>query len=115
MEMLKSKQLNDWQLFKGIVAINSAAVLAFLSTQDLSSSEGVSGMIQFSVRCCVPLLYIAFAASSIHTLSPSPFTRWLLRNRRAIGLGFAAGMGWQLFFISWMLVGHWGYYLEEVY
>ena len=72
-------------------------------------------MIQFSVRCCVPFLYLAFAASSINALAPTQFSRWLLRNRRYIGLSFAAGMGWQLFFILWMVVGYWEYYLGEVY
>ena len=32
-----------------------------------------------------------------------------------LGLSFAGGMGWQLFFIAWMLTGHWGYYVDEVY
>ena len=115
MDILKSKRLNDWPLFYRIFAVNSAAVVAFMPTQDLSSPLGVSEMIQFSVRCCVPFLYLAFAASSINALAPTQFSRWLLRNRRYIGLSFAAGMGWQLFFILWMVVGHWEYYLGEVY
>lgn len=72
-------------------------------------------MIQFWVRCCVPFLYLAFAASSINVLAPSRFSRWLLRNRRYVGLSFAAGMGWQLRFILWMLLGQRPYFMEEVY
>ncbi len=72
-------------------------------------------MLQLSVRCSVPWLYLAFAASSIHMLFPSEFSRWLLRNRRIIGLCFAAGMAWQLAFILWMVTGYWGYYVDEVY
>ena len=115
MNVLKSKSLNDWFLFYWIAAINSAAVIAYLPTQDLSGPLGVSEMIQFSVRCCVPFLYLAFAASSINVLAPSHFSRWLLRNRRYIGLSFAAGMGWQLLFILWMVIGHSEYFMEEVY
>ena len=115
MEVLRSRSLNDWPLFYWIAAINSVAVLAYLPTQDLSGPLGVSEMIQFSVRCCVPLLYLAFVASSINVLAPSDFSRWLLRNRRSIGLAFAAGMGWQLLFILWMLFGHRAYFMEEVY
>jgi len=115
MDLLKSKHLNDWQLFFWFAGINSATMLACMPTQDLSGVEGVSAMLQLSVRFCVPFLYIAFAASSINVLVPSPFARWMLRNRRTFGLSFAAGMGWQLFFIIWMVVGYWEYYLEEVY
>jgi len=115
MDVLKSKHLNDWPLFYWIAALDSAAVIAYLPTQDLSTPVGVSEMIQCSVRCCVPFLYLAFAASSINVLASSPFSRWLLRNRRYIGLSFAAGMGWQLLFILWLLLGHSEYFMEEVY
>jgi len=63
----------------------------------------------------VPWLFIAFAASSLVVVFPGSFSRWLLRNRRIIGLCFAAGMAWQLFFIVWMVTGFWGYYVEEAY
>jgi sulfoxide reductase heme-binding subunit YedZ len=115
MDILKSRHLNGWPLLYRIVAVNSLAVVATMPTQSLSESSGVSEMIQFSVRCCVPLLYLAFAASSINILMSSAASRWLLRNRRYVGLSFAAGMGWQLFFILWMVLGHWDYYMEEVY
>ena len=72
-------------------------------------------MIQFSVRLGVPWLYIAFAASSFAIVFPGSFSRWLARNRRIIGLCFAAGMAWQLLFICWLVFGHWDYYLEEAY
>ena len=72
-------------------------------------------MIQFSVRLSVPWIYLAFAASSLVFLFPGWFSRWLMRNRRYIGLCFAAAMGWQLTFIVWMVTSHWSYYLEGVY
>jgi DMSO/TMAO reductase YedYZ heme-binding membrane subunit len=115
MSIQNSKRFNDWPLFYRITAVNSLAVIAYLPTRDLSGPLGVSEMIQYSVRCCVPFLYLAFAASSLNVLAPSAFSRWLLRNRRYVGLSFAAGMGWQLLFIIWMVVGHWGYFIEEVF
>jgi DMSO/TMAO reductase YedYZ heme-binding membrane subunit len=115
MDILKSKHLNGWPLLYWIAGINSAAVLAYMPTQDLSGPVGVSEMIQMTVRCSVPLLYLAFAASAMKVLFPSKFTRWLLRNRRSIGLSYAAAMAWQGFFILWMWTGHWEYYTEEVY
>jgi len=82
---------------------------------DLSNPDDISSMIQVSVRCSVPWLYLAFASSSIQALFPSPFGRWLIRNRRYIGLSFAGGMAWQLFFILWMVIGYNDYYANEVF
>ena len=113
--LLSSSFMNGWRLF-GLIAIPvSVAVLAAMATVDLASPAGISEMIQFSVRLAVPWLFIAFAASSLAAIAPNAFTRWLLRNRRIIGLCFAAGMAWQLFFILWMVLGHWEYYVEEAY
>jgi DMSO/TMAO reductase YedYZ heme-binding membrane subunit len=115
MEILKSKHLNGWSLLYWMIGINSAAVIAYMPTQDLSGPVGVSEMIQMTVRWSVPLLFLAFATPAMNILFPSKFTRWLLRNSRSIGLSYAAAMGWQLFFILWMWAGHWEYYTGEVY
>lgn len=92
----------------------SLAIIAMMMTKDLSRVQDISGMIQFSVRCSIPWLYLAFVAASIRTLVPGPFGQWLARNRRYIGLSFAAAMGWQLFFIVWMVVGFWQFYMQDV-
>jgi len=82
---------------------------------DLSGTAGVSSMIQLSVRCAVPLLYLAFAASSLQVVLPGSFSRWLLRNRKIVGLCFAAAMAWQLTFILWLVGIHTEYYVNDVY
>lgn len=114
-ELLKSKIINGWNLFWLMtVPISSLMVLAMMRL-DLSSGEAVSSMIQLSVRCAVPWLYLAFAASSLHTLFPGLLSRWLLRNRKIVGLCFAATMAWQLLFILWMVGIYTQYYIENVY
>lgn len=113
--ILKSKALNSWGLFSLIVIPMSLAAAIAMTRVDLSTAPGVSAMIQFSVRLAVPWLFIAFAASSLAIVFPGAIGRWLLRNRRIIGLCFAAGMAWQLFFILWLVLGHWDYYIEEAY
>ena len=113
--ILNSKWLNGWNLFLLIAVPISVAVVVKMSALDMSSARDISSMIQFSVRCSVPWLYLAFAASSIFAVFPGQFGRWLLRNRRYVGLCFAAGMAWQLTFILLMVSGHWTYYTEEVY
>lgn len=115
MSILKSKALNNWRLFALVVIPMCVAVLLAMTAVDLASPLGISEMIQFSVRLAVPWLFVAFAASSLMVIAPGAPSRWLLRNRRIIGLCFAAGMAWQLFFILWMVLGHWDYYIEEAY
>jgi len=114
-DILKSRYFNDWPLFCWIVAVNTLAVIGYMTTQDLTVPLGLSEMIQGSVRVCVPLLFVAFAASSMTELAPRPFRTWLMRNRRYFGLGFAAGMAWQMFFILWLAIAHPDYYAKEVF
>ncbi|MCH8135853.1 MAG: hypothetical protein IIB77_07740, partial [Proteobacteria bacterium] len=57
----------------------------------------------------------AFVASSLQVVFPGSFSRWLLRNRKRVGLCFATAMGWQLLFILWLVGMHTEYYVAEVY
>ncbi|MEX2495905.1 MAG: hypothetical protein WD448_07450 [Woeseia sp.] len=114
-ELLKAPAINGWNLLRAVTAPISIAVLIAAVTAELSSGEGFSSLVQFSVRCAVPLLFVVFAASSIQVLFPGSFGRWLLRNREYLGLSFAAAMAWQGIFILWLVVGHTEYYVEEVY
>ena len=114
-ELLKNKTINGWNLFRLITVPISMVMVLTMMRVDLSRAEGVSSMIQLSVRYAVPWLYLAFAASSLQVVFPGPFSRWLLRNRKIIGLCFAAAMAWQLFFILWLVGIHTEYYVNDVY
>ena len=114
-ELLKSKIINGWNLWWLITIPISAVIVIAMVRADLTSADGVSSMIQLSVRHAVPLLFVAFGASSVQVLFPGAFSRWLLRNRKFIGLSFAAAMGWQLIFILWLVTVHSEYYISEVY
>jgi len=114
-ELLKKKAINEWRLFWLITGPISIALIFAMLRTDLSSGPGISSMIQLSVRCAIPWLYLAFAASSIRVLFPGPLSLWLLRNRKIFGLCFAAAMAWQAFFIVWLVTVHRNYYAEEVY
>ena len=114
-DLLQSKFINSWNLFWLITLPISTVMVFSMMGVELSSGRAVSSMIQLSVRCAVPLLFVAFAASSVNVLSPGLFGRWILRNRKFIGLSFATAMAWQLFFILWMVTQYTEYYVEEVY
>ncbi len=114
-KLLNSKAINGWQLFWLVTAPISFVIVLTMMRADLSSADAVSSMIQLAVRCAVPWLYLAFVAASVPVLFPGSFGRWLLRNRRIIGLCFAAAMAWQLFFILWLVAIHTEYYVNDVY
>jgi len=114
-KFLQSRFINAWSLFWLITAPISAVMVYSMMGIELTSARAVSSMIELSVRCAVPLLFVAFAASSVNVLFPGPFGRWLLRNRKFIGLSFAAAMAWQLLFILWMLTQYTEHYVENVY
>ena len=60
--VLKNKAINEWKLFWLITGPISISMVIAMMKADLSSGEGVSSMIQYSVRCAIPWLYLAFAA-----------------------------------------------------
>ncbi|MEM8716560.1 MAG: hypothetical protein AAGE92_12425 [Cyanobacteria bacterium P01_G01_bin.4] len=107
--------INEWRLFWLIVVPMSLAMIIAMLMTNLATPEGVSSMISFSVRWSVPFLFLAFAASAMQKLFSAEWSRWLLRNRKILGLIFAAGMAWQVTFILWLVGWHREYYIEEVY
>ncbi len=113
--LLKHPFMNQWMLFWLVsIPMSIAMVLEMLRT-DLSAATGVTHMISFSVRWAVPLIYLVTAASALHTLFPGPSSKWLLRNRKYIGLCFAVAMAWQGLFIFLVSNFHREYYFGEIF
>lgn len=113
--ILKSKALNKWPLF-WLISIPISIFTTFAMLQsDLTSGEGVSHMISYSVRWAVPFIYLVVAASSVQFLFPGPFTNWWMRNRKYLGLCFAVAMAWQGFFIFVVSTFLRDYYFKEIY
>jgi len=110
-----TKQLEGWALFAWIMGLTSVAILLLATTVDLSTGPGIVSMIRTSVRFSAPWVIVAFAVSSLWALFPNALTSWLMRNRRMFGLCFAACLGWQAVFITWMLVGQWDFYMETIH
>ena len=113
--ILKSKAVNGWGLFGLIAGPMCLVIIAESIAADLSTGAGVSQMIGFSVRIAVPFIYLVVAASSVHILFPSLFSRWWLRNRPYIGFCFAVAMAWQAPFIFIMSNVYRDYYYQDVY
>jgi sulfoxide reductase heme-binding subunit YedZ len=68
-----------------VVAAIVAAALAFGS----APGEGLRSGIRATATSSLALFLLAFVASSLHALRPSAGAKWLLRNRRYVGVGFA--------------------------
>lgn len=99
-----AKLPESWRLFWLLAfALSAANCIAMLSTNFLSS-HGTESIILYSVRWALPFFVAAFSASSLAILWPSQITRWLLSNRRYLGLAFAFGMGWHLAFVAYRIV-----------
>lgn len=116
-ELLKKPLVNGWPLFLLIVLpLSAGLIMAMVRMGDeLHSGPGASAMISLSVRCAVPWLLLAFAASAVQVLRPGALSLWLLRNRKFFGLAFAAMMAWQALFIIQLVTLYREYYIAEVY
>jgi len=113
--ILKNKAINKWNLFWLIsIPMCTIMVIAMMGV-DMSTGSGVSEMIGFAVRWAVPFIYLVVAISSIQILYPGPFSMWLMRNRKYIGLCFAVAMAWQGLFIFIMSYFFHDYYYADVY
>jgi sulfoxide reductase heme-binding subunit YedZ len=98
-----AKAFESWRLFWLLALAISVAICLQLPLADFHSARGTAPMILGSVRDALPLFLLAFTASSLARLWPSQLTRWLLRNRRYVGLGFAFGMAWHFCFVAYSL------------
>ncbi len=113
--LLRSPAINEWKLFWWLSVPMGLYMIVAMLLRDMATAEGVSAMITSSVRWSMPWLYLAFIASSLVALAPGEPSRWLLRNRKIMGLCFATGMAWQISFILWLVTRHTDYYVNEVY
>lgn len=108
--LLRHPLLNGWPLFGVIAGLSFAIILVGLAITGTSTPEATVAMIRLSVQLASPWIYLAFVATALGQLFPSNFASWLLRNRRYIGLSFAAGFVWQAVFIVVLLALHGDYY-----
>lgn len=95
--------LQRWRLFWTLVIVISIAIALKLPAVDLRTDLGWLLMVQRAVKCALPFFVVAISASSLAQLFPGTFTRWLLANRRYIGLAFAFGMGVHFSLILWLV------------
>ena len=115
MNLLRHSSLNGWPLFYLVAALTFAAIALGLVITGVSSPEATVSLIRLSVQLASPWIFLAFVARPLVQLYPGSFSKWLLRNRRYLGLSFAAGFAWQAVFIAVLLALHPDYYWQVLH
>jgi DMSO/TMAO reductase YedYZ heme-binding membrane subunit len=85
---MKSDWIQRWRLTVTIATVESLMCAPALIFQNLDENS-IRMLIRTTARCSFVLFVSAFSASSLVALRPAGFTRWLARNRRYVGVGFA--------------------------
>ena len=91
-------------LLMAMLLVMSAIVLAIAG----SGIDGTRMLIRATARSSLLLFLAAFTASSLVRLRPAPTTRWMIRNRRWLGLGFAFSHLLHLIAILWLFGAYGG-------
>ena len=78
-----------WRLF-AVLALTLIALSLWISGMRHFEVDGVRMVIRFTARTSLVLFCLAFGAAALARLWPNAWTRWQRRNRRYLGVSFAA-------------------------
>jgi len=79
----------SWRLFALLTLVLTALCVWIAGMRDFEV-EGVRMVIRFTARTSLLFFCLAFSAAALARLWPNAFTRWQRRNRRYLGVTFAA-------------------------
>src|SRR5580693_7598894 len=89
MSMQRQNWFEGWRLF-GVLTLILAALCAAIAGLHAFDADGIRMVIRFTARTSLFFFCLAFSAVAIAHLMPNPWTRWQCRNRRYLGVTFAA-------------------------
>lgn len=78
-----------WWLL-AVLTLSLIALSLWIASMRQFEVEGVRMVIRFTARSSLLLFCLAFGAAALARLWPNAWTRWQHRNRRYLGLSFAA-------------------------
>ena len=78
-----------WRLF-AVLALTLTVLSLWISGMRQFEVDGVRMVIRFTARTSLLFFCLAFGAAALARLWPNAWTRWLRRNRRTLGVTFAA-------------------------
>ena len=78
-----------WRLL-AVLTLSLVALSLWIASMRQFEVEGVRMVIRFTARSSLLLFCLAFSATALARLRPNVWTHWQRRNRRYLGLSFAA-------------------------
>ncbi|MEO6840624.1 MAG: hypothetical protein ABI192_07645 [Bradyrhizobium sp.] len=89
--MLSQRQdwFEGWRLFAAL-ALTLIGLSVWIAAMRQFEVDGVRMVIRFTARTSLSLFCLAFSAGALARLWPNAWTRWQRRNRRYLGVSFAA-------------------------
>src|SRR6187431_2301567 len=99
--MSESRQnwFEGWRLF-AVLALTLLALSIWIAGMRQFEVDGVRMVIRFTARTSLLFFCLAFSAAALARIWPNGWTRWLRRNRRYLGVTFAASHAIHLFAIA---------------
>ncbi len=90
--MKQRSRFEGWTLV-GLTAVVVGIVAGLILGIVGANESGLRMLIRTTARISFVLFTAAFIASSVNRLWPTPLTKWMLRNRRYLGVSFATSHG----------------------
>ena len=81
-----------WRLF-AVLTLTLIALSIWIAAMRQFEVDGVRMVIRFTARTSLLFFCLAFSAAALLRLWPNAWTRWQRRNRRILGVTFAASHG----------------------
>ena len=81
-----------WRLF-AVLTVTLIALSIWIAAMRQFEVDGVRMVIRFTARTSLLFFCLAFSAAALARLWPNAWTRWQRRNRRYLGVTFAASHG----------------------
>src|ERR1700693_3051123 len=85
----RQNRFEGWRLF-AVLTLTLAALSLGIAGMRQFDVDGVRMVIRFTARTSLLFFCLAFSAAALARLWPNAWTRWQRRNRRYLGVTFAA-------------------------
>src|ERR1700685_3068658 len=92
MSMQRQNWFDGWRLF-AVLASVLIALCAGIAGSHQFDADAIRMVIRFTARTSLLFFCLAFSAAALARLWPNAWTRWQRRNRRYLGVNFAASHG----------------------
>jgi len=89
MALHRQSWFEGWRLF-GLLTLTLIALCIWIAGMRQFEVEGIRMVIRFTARTSLIFFCLAFGAAALARLWPNPWTQWQRRNRRYLGVTFAA-------------------------